>query len=185
MKKNILIGLVLLFALSAKGDVSSCTWPNCGSGGGGLDGVSDITTTGTISGRIIIELILLGYTETPTGAVGDPYIVSEPSLLGGLVNVASEGNTYKYIKLPVIDTVTPLGQNFCIKNTVNAQLVVVPGAGDKFRLGATTLAIDQLIQTTGIPTHQNVEMCFFSRLISAAPTWVSRFSDTTLWESIP
>ena len=152
--------------------------------GGGLDGVSDIATTGTITGRVAIELAALGDSETPTGASGAPFIVSESTVLGGFLNIASEGTTYKFVQLPVIDTVTPLGQHFCIKNAAAGQVEIVPGSGDRFRLGTTNLNVDQHMQTTAASGHQNVEMCFFSRNLGGTPTWVSRFSDTTLWEGV-
>ena len=160
MKKLILLcsfAMLLFVSPDIQADtLGECAWGAACGGGGGLDGVSDISTSGTITGKKIMEVFSLG-------VEGSPIAISASSILGGQV-VFSGAGTDSGLILPVIDdtdAASRRGFNFCIINTSINPLILKPGSGDKFRLGASVMDADEAVIT--VTPHTGISACWVSR----------------------
>jgi hypothetical protein len=149
-----------------------------------LDGTSDIATTGTISGKLLVQLFSLGYwTITP-----DP--IDLETTYGGLVNFKSIGSDAGII-LPVVPTwPTGRGHHLCIQHIdsdFDTVLVLAPGSGDEFLFGGTNLADDVAIRTTITGGHAGSDVCLVSQNFGGASNlgWVITDDDVSDWEAVP
>jgi len=171
MKKLILLcsfAMLLFVSPNIQADtLGECAWGTACGGGGGLDGVSDITTTGTITGKLFVENIVEG--ATPTAVSGE-------ILLDGLILFQSDG-TLNGITLPLIDVAAPVGFSFCINNTNAFSVWITPNALDKMKIGAAPLAAGVGIKTV---TH-TVNTCFVSRVFGVVNGWLALGDEAAKW----